>query len=152
MKKKVYLDTTIPSYYFDNRKETAFLIQKTKDWFRDKARDYELYVSEATLVEASDGTYREKSKVLAFIARWRMLETDPMLDQIVETYVQNYLMPQEYGGDALHLAYASFYKMDFLMTWNCEHLANANKRQQIRIINTRLGLSVPEIVTPLELV
>lgn len=152
MKKKVYLDTTIPSYYFDSRKETAFLIQKTKDWFRDKASGYEIYVSEATLVEASAGTYRDQGKVLAFIAKWRMLGSDPLLDEIVETYVKNYLMPKEYGGDALHLAYASLYKIDFLMTWNCEHLANANKRQQIRIINNRLGISVPEIVTPLELV
>jgi len=44
------------------------------------------------------------------------------------------------------------YKIDFLMTWNCKHLANANKKQQIRIINNRLGLFVPEIVTPLELI
>ena len=65
---------------------------------------------------------------------------------------QNYLMPAEYGGDALHLAYASYYKVDFLMTWNCDHLANANKRQHIRVINGRLGLHVPEIVTPMELV
>lgn len=54
-------------------------------------------------------------------------------------------------GDAIHLAYASFYKIDFLLTWNCNHLANANKRQHIRRINTGLNLSVPEIVTPLEL-
>ncbi len=54
-------------------------------------------------------------------------------------------------GDALHLAYASFYKIDFLLTWNCNHLANANKRTHIRVINTRLNLVVPEIITPLEL-
>ena len=46
----------------------------------------------------------------------------------------------------------SYYRMDFLLTWNCTHLANANKREHIRIINHRLGLSVPEIVTPLELI
>jgi hypothetical protein len=61
-------------------------------------------------------------------------------------------MPREHGGDALHLAYASHYKIDFLMTWNCHHLANANKKEHIRIINGRLGLYVPEITTPLELI
>jgi dTDP-4-amino-4,6-dideoxygalactose transaminase len=55
------------------------------------------------------------------------------------------------GTDALHLAYASFYKIDFLLTWNCNHLANANKRKHIRVINARLNLPTPEIVTPLEL-
>jgi len=60
-------------------------------------------------------------------------------------------MPQVLKGDALHLAYASFYKIDFLLTWNCNHLANANKKQHIRRINAKLNLSTPEIVTPLQL-
>jgi len=60
-------------------------------------------------------------------------------------------MPRVLKGDALHLAYASFYKMDFLLTWNCNHLANANKKQHISIINTRLKLFTPEIVTPSQL-
>ena len=51
----------------------------------------------------------------------------------------------------MHLAYAAFYKCDFLLTWNCNHLTNANKRQHIRIINARLNLPTPEIVMPLEL-
>ena len=54
-------------------------------------------------------------------------------------------------GDALHLALASFYKCDFLLTWNCTHLANANKFGHIRRINVMLGLNVPLLVTPLEL-
>lgn len=152
MKKKVYLDTTIPSYCYDDRKETAFLIETTKRWFRAEARKYEVFVSEATLVEAGAGNYKNKARIIKFISQQKMLPTDEMLDQIVEEYIKNYLMPGEFGGDALHLAYASFYKIDFLMTWNCKHLANANKKQQIRIINNRLGLFVPEIVTPLELI
>ncbi len=60
-------------------------------------------------------------------------------------------MPLKLEGDAFHLAYASVYKIDFLLTWNCNHLANANKKQHIRVINTKLGLSTPEIITPLEL-
>lgn len=53
--------------------------------------------------------------------------------------------------DAIHLAYASYYKMDFLLIWNCNHLANANKQKHIRTINTRLNSSIPEIITPLQL-
>jgi hypothetical protein len=60
-------------------------------------------------------------------------------------------MPDDLRGDAIHLAYASVYKIDFLMTWNCKHLANANKRLHIRKINTKLGLFIPDIITPLEL-
>ena len=151
MKKKIYIDTTIPSYFYDNRKETAYLINATKNWFKTEADKYEIYVSEATLVEAENGNYPNKSKIINFIRRWKVLPYDKILAQIVEVYIENQLMPKEYGGDALHLAYASHYKMDFLMTWNCEHLANANKKEHIRVINTRLGLYIPEIITPLEL-
>ena len=71
--------------------------------------------------------------------------------ETAEVYLANNLMPKTLSGDAIHLAVSSFYKIDFLLTWNYKHLANANKRQHIRIINTRLGLFTPEIITPLEL-
>lgn len=151
MKKKVYLDTTLPSYHFDTRKETDYLIKATKEWFRKEAGNYDIYVSEATLVEAENGRHRKKQEIVTFIRRWKSLPYDPVIEQIVATYIENFVMPADFGGDALHLAYASYYKMDFLLTWNCGHLANANKREHIRIINARLGLYVPAIVTPLEL-
>nr|VFK39917.1 MAG: hypothetical protein BECKTC1821D_GA0114238_100750 [Candidatus Kentron sp. TC] len=66
-------------------------------------------------------------------------------------YVSNYLMPRTLAGDAAHLAYASYHNMEYLLTWNCNHLANANKRRHIQVINARLGLATPEIVTPLQL-
>ncbi len=70
---------------------------------------------------------------------------------IIDVYLANHLMPKERLGDALHLALASYHKCDFLLTWNCTHIANANKFEHIRIINTRLGLFVPALVTPLAL-
>ena len=60
-------------------------------------------------------------------------------------------MPKERLGDALHLALASYHKCDFLLTWNCRHIANANKFAHIRTINSRLGLFVPTLVTPMGL-
>lgn len=60
-------------------------------------------------------------------------------------------MPANPAGDALHLAVASVQRCDFLVTWNCRHLANANKFGHIRRVNTLLGLYVPTLVTPLEL-
>ena len=58
-------------------------------------------------------------------------------------------MPQDPSGDALHLALASYYNVDALLTWNCKHFANLNKVSLIRQINTELGLPTPELVTPL---
>jgi len=60
-------------------------------------------------------------------------------------------VPAEALGDADHLALASFYNCDMLVTWNCRHLANANKAGHIRRVNALLGLRTPLLVTPLEL-
>lgn len=89
--------------------------------------------------------------MLKFISGIRVLPSDGKIIDIAQIYLSNYLMPLTLKGDALHLAYTSFYKIDFLLTWNCNHLANANKRKHIRVINTSLNLIVPEIITPLEL-
>jgi predicted nucleic acid-binding protein len=67
------------------------------------------------------------------------------------SHVKHKLMPRDPVGDALHLALASYHKCDFLLTWNCKNLANANKFGHIRRINGLLGLYTPNIVTPLEL-
>jgi hypothetical protein len=82
------------------------------------------------------------------------MEILPKIDEILDIakiYIKNFVMPDGFKGDAIHLAYASVYKIDFLLTWNCKHLANANKKPHIRKINTKLGLFIPEIITPLEL-
>lgn len=60
-------------------------------------------------------------------------------------------MPAGAAGDAFHLACASYNKIDYLLTWNCNHLANANKDRHIHIVNTKLDLYTPKIITPLQL-
>jgi hypothetical protein len=61
-------------------------------------------------------------------------------------------MSKDLVGGALHLALAFYHKCDFLLAWNCRHLANANKFGHIRRVNVMLGLYVPTLVTPLELI
>ena len=80
-----------------------------------------------------------------------VLAVDPAVAEIAEVYIQHGVMPRDPAGDALHLAIASYFKCDFLLTWNCRHLANANKSEHIRRSNAMLSLFVPQLVTPLEL-
>ena len=88
---------------------------------------------------------------LAVVRDLPLLAIEPAILEIVQTYIQHKVMPADPGGDAIHLALASFHKCEFLATWNCRHLANANKFGHIRRVNTLLGLYVPTLVTPLEL-
>ena len=73
------------------------------------------------------------------------------LDEVIAYYIQHRLMPADALGDAAHLAMASMHRMDFLLTWNINHLANANKVQHLTVLNARLGLAVPIVTTPLTL-
>lgn len=59
-----------------------------------------------------------------------------------------YIVPNRFLPDAFHIAYASCYRIDYLVTWNCSHLANVKKRRAVALFNTSAGLFVPEIVTP----
>ena len=151
MKEKVYLDSTIPSYYFDERESLRAFTEITKRWWSEMAGYYDLYISDAVLQELNSGDYPRKNEIIRLVSKIPILKVASDLEQIVEFYIINYVMPRSFVGDAVHLAYASYFDIQYLLTWNCNHLANANKRKHIRVINGRLGLSTPEIVTPLEL-
>lgn len=151
MKQRVYFDSTIISFYCDNRVELSPWIDATVQWWESHKEHYECWISEAVVQELDSGENPNREKVMTIASTVPLLDPSPEIESITEFYVSNFLMPKNLLGDALHLAYASFYNFDYLLTWNCKHLANANKKKHIRILNARLGLGVPEITTPLEL-
>lgn len=123
----------------------------TRQWWEIANCSYVLVTSVAVLEELSQGDYPNQDAVLDLVSTLPLVPVAPAIAEIVQTYIQHHVMPRDPTGDALHLALASFHKCDFLLTWNCQHLANANKFGHIRRINTLLGLYVPALVTPLEL-
>jgi hypothetical protein len=112
---------------------------------------YELVTSLAVLDELAGGLPERGAMRLDLVRDLPLLPIEPAILEIVQSYIRYRLMPADPGGDAMHLALASYHKCDFLVTWNCQHLANANKFGHIRRVNTMLGLLVPTLVTPLEL-
>jgi len=151
VKKSVYFDTTIPSYLFDTRESLSYPCGITKKWWDEESTHFEKFISIETIAELNRGNYPEKDKILEFVSKLKQLQPDEKIKEIAYFYIQNRLMPSDIMGDAVHLAYTSFYKIDYLLTWNCNHLANANKKQHIKIINSKLDLFTPELITPLEL-
>ena len=152
-KPRVYIETTIPSFYHEVRTAPDIVVRKdwTRLWWSTAPAAYDLVTSVAVLEELTDGPPEHVEDWLALLRGLPLLAVEPDIDVIVQTYLQHRVMPADPGGDALHLALASFHKCDFLVTWNCRHLANANKFGHIRRINTMLGLFVPMLVTPLQL-
>ena len=153
MKPSVYIETTIPSFYYETRNGAEFVAMKnwTYQWWDFRKSSFVCYTSIAVSDELETGDHPKREEKINLINGLEYLDINDSIMEIVEVYISNYLMPKDTVGDAMHLAIASFHKMDFLLTWNCNHLANANKKKHIRRINERLRISTPEIITPLEI-
>ena len=151
--KSVYIETSIPSFYHETRSEPEMVARRhwTRHWWEQCAQRYRLVTSEGVLAELQEGEYETQADAISLLEGLPRLDVDDDIAEIIDVYLSHSLMPKERLGDALHLALASYHKCDFLLTWNCSHIANANKFEHIRIINTRLGLFVPALVTPMEL-
>nr|VFJ96466.1 MAG: Predicted nucleic acid-binding protein, contains PIN domain [Candidatus Kentron sp. H]VFK02412.1 MAG: Predicted nucleic acid-binding protein, contains PIN domain [Candidatus Kentron sp. H] len=153
MKPSIYIETSIPSFYYEVRTEADNVARRqwTREWWDEHLSGYDAYTSEAVIEELEGGSFPGKANALELMEELPLLDINEPIIDIVATYISHRVMPNDPAGDALHLAVASFHKCDFLVTWNCRHLANANKFGHIRRINTLLGLFVPALVTPLEL-
>ena len=126
--------------------------QWTREWFDVSSQNDELVTSAAVLEELERGNFPGREDAIQLVSALVPLQITQEIRDIVREYIDRFLMPADPSGDALHLALASFYECDFLVTWNCKHLANANKFDNIARINDILRLSVPKLVTPLELI
>jgi predicted nucleic acid-binding protein len=147
-----YIETTIPSFYYTARTDAQSLARMkwTREWWDTFSDQFSLYSSAAVIVELDRGTREsEKNQRVRLIDGLELLEITSEVRDVARMYVERLVMPQDAAGDALHLALASFYGVDVLLTWNCKHLANPNKFDHIHKINHELHLSVPLMTTPL---
>ena len=152
-KPRVYVETTIPSFYHETRTAPDIVARRrwTRQWWSGAPERYELVTSSPVLDEPAGGPRERIAERLTLVRELPLLAIEPGIGEILQAYIRHKLMPADPAGDALHLALASYHKCDFLVTWNCRNLANANKFEHIRRVNTMLGLFVPILATPLEL-
>lgn len=152
-KPTAYVETSVFSYYYktdDPRVRTEY--EATVEWWKHFREQFHIFTSVWTIDELKEGRYPHQDKMIVLAESLPLLSTVEEIENIVEVYLRHFVMPNNDPADAFHLAYASYYKMDFLLTWNCAHIANPRKFQHIRIINAKIGLSTPELITPYALV
>ncbi len=153
-KQSVYIETTVVSYLTARPSRDLIVAahqQVTEEWWENTLSLLDPFVSPIVIEEVSRGDEASAKLRLEKIVRFSVLEITNEVRDLAELYFKRIPIPDKARGDAFHLAYASFYKIDYLLTWNCNHLANVNKKEHIEAINRKLKLFVPEIITPIQL-
>ena len=146
----VYVETTVFNAFVSEREDAGSIYRQdmTRQWWALQGQFYDLRVSEAVLSELRAGRYPGQQKAVELAESLESIEITDEALSIAELYVRHRLMPRGTSGDALHLAVACLSEVGFLLTWNIRHLANPNKLGHLEVINRRLGLLTPLIVTP----
>lgn len=150
----VYLETTIPSYLAARDSSDVRMLAKqqvTREWWNLRRDAFELFVSEAVVVECQAGDSDAALKRLEILNGIPLLEQKPPTAQIAEFLIGRLSLPEKAVVDAVHIAIAIANEVDFLLTWNCTHIANAAFRPMIEEIAIEHSCVCPIICTPEEL-
>lgn len=152
-KHKVYVETTIVSYLTGLPSRDLVLTahqQLTAEWWQRRHR-FDLFVSEAVLQEAAGGDPSAAARRMAALQGISVLELTAQVAGLARALVAGHAVPANAVLDAVHIAVAAINGMDFLLTWNCTHIANAATRGMIEGVCRAAGLVPPVICTPEEL-
>lgn len=151
---KVYLETTIPSYLAAKVSRDLVIAahqQITQEWWQTAHGRFELYISEAVLDEVRAGDPEAVERRLQLIESLPVLALNKDVRSLTRHYDRTLGLSGKARADIPHLAYAVAYQMDYLVTWNCAHLANGEMIRRLFEANAQLGRSTPLIVTPEEI-
>jgi hypothetical protein len=150
----VYIETSIVSYLRQRPSErvvTAARQLLTRRWWEEERPEYDLVTSQFVVDEASDGDpdlARDRLEALDGIP---LLALEPGIETIADAIMSHAILPPKAEVDALHIASTAHHRIDYLLTWNCTHIANARILPQIRDLLIELHCFIPIICTPEEM-
>lgn len=155
MKPSVYIETTIPSYLTAWRSPELVMAanqEATRKWWDESGVKFELFISELVIGEISNGDPDAVKRRMTVVEHLPELELTDEAEGLAAKLLLGAALPQKAKADALHIAVATVHGMDYLLTWNCTHIANAIMRPRIELICRTSGYEPPVICTPPELV
>ena len=153
MKSKVYLETTIVSYLVASPTQDVVQAahqQVTREWWALCER-FDLFVSRPVLAEARQGDTTAAARRLDALASIPVLSMNRGVTTLARTLIRTGTLPTKARLEALHVATAAVNGMNYLLTWNLRHLANAAIRGKIEDVCRKAGIQPPIICTPEEL-
>lgn len=154
MKPKVYIETSIPSYltaWPSRDLVKAARQQIIQEWWQTRRGDFDLLTSQVVLDEASTGNPEFVKRRLESLEGIPLLDVNQDAIALAEELVHHGPLPEKATVDALHIGIAVVNGMDYLLTWNLTHIANAAMRNKIEQVCRSKGYEPPIICTPDEL-
>jgi|ERR1700733_10564013 len=151
---RIYIESTIPSYVVARAARDllqAARQQTSKDWWELKRHDHELFTSQIVLAEISSGETEMAKQRLETLAGIPVLRVNEEAEKLTLQILASGLLPEAADRDAGHIALATVYEMDILLSWNCRHIANASIQARLRKLAEKSGLTLPVLCTPDEL-
>lgn len=147
---RVYLDTSVPSAYFDERAPDRLAL--TRKFWSERLPRFGAVVSEAVLLEIRETPdVRRREQMLELVAQVPCLAITEEAEQLAQEYLQRGIFTERYDTDALHVALATVDSIGNLASWNFEHLVKVSTRREINLVNALKGYMPIEIVAPPEL-
>jgi len=154
MTPSLYLETSIIGYL--TIRPTPNLITAsnaliTEDWWTNRRQNFVIYISEIVLEEVARGDQEIASKRLELLDELPLLQINQTVEELAKAFLTQSNLPPKASDDALHIALATVYKLDYLLTWNCKHIANAQIQKKLSQISQKFGYELTTICTPYEL-
>lgn len=154
MKPKVYIETSIVSYLAAKPSSDIRVMANqdiTLEWWETRRSAFDLFISEFVVAEAALGDPEPAGRRLELIESIAELEATEEVRKLGKALISERAIPLQAEVDAYHIAIAAVNGMDYLLTWNCTHIANAAMRPKIDSVCREHGYEPPIICTPQEL-
>ena len=154
MKRKVYIETSVVSYLTARPSRDLVVAahqEITAEWWANHRQRFDLFISDIVLREAARGDGSAAAKRLAELEGIDLLALDDSARELAHLFVERRLIPEKAVEDAFHIAVATTEGMDFLLTWNCRHIANAEVVEQLEAVCLERGYRMPTLCTPEQL-
>ena len=151
---KIYIETSIVSYLTarpSNNLIASAWQKETTDWWETQKERFDLFISEVVIEEAARGDKSAAARRLTALEGIDVLPLNSAAIGLAKTLIDEGAVPGKALDDSLHIAVAAAHGLDFLLTWNCRHIDNAEMKPKIRTIIQKSGFQYPEIATPTEL-
>ena len=154
MIESLYLETSIIGY-LTVRPSTNLIVAThaaiTQTWWNIRREQFNLYISEVVLEEIGRGDVEIATRRRELIHNLPLLEINDAVEKLAQQFLIQSNLPPKASDDALHIAVATVYGLNYLLTWNCKHIANAQIQKKLSQISSQSGYELPIICTPYEL-